>query len=212
MSKTALVTTCYLNDPVFFERTVRWINYYLNQPHNLQFKDIVLLDNASDVSKIKTLQFMVDNKVKVHSFRDHLPRTSHLEYPYLWRAVDYFKRLLNDYDRVVYMDNDFFLLSSKMCSHINELKNTWWSPYCIKYQFPETGLQVVTKDYLPYLEFVKSPYMSYNGRCMETTLPVTVDKTFSGDRYSEYPGPFIQTEFMDFAAQMRLEDKVGFLG
>lgn len=210
--KIALVTTCYLDIPEYFDKTIKWIEYYSNNNTSLKFDHILLLDNNSSIENIKKLQNRVSNKVKVHCFQEHLTRTSHLEYPYLWRAVDYFKHILNDYSKLFYMDNDFYILSKSMSDYINNLENTWWSPYCNKHRFPETGLQVLTKDYLPYLEFVKQPYMSYNGKCMETTLPITVDKTFSGDRYSEYPGPFIQTEWMDFAAQVRLEDKVAFLG
>lgn len=202
--KTALVTTCYLNDKEYLQKTVKWINYYaaLNK---LEYDIIYLLDNASDPQNIELLKANIFKHVYIHSFKEHLPRSAHLEYPYLWRAVDYLKYLLEGgYDKVIYMDNDFYLLSEKAIDYVNKVKSGWISFYCNKHKFPETGIQIITKDNENYKNFLKTgDLMSYNGKMMETTLPLSeVNKDLVGDRYSEYLVTD-QTPEMDFYAQTR---------
>lgn len=208
MNKVALVTTCWLGNQEYIDKTLKWLNYYSGIQNHLKYDDIILIDNASPSAKIKLIEDQFPNVNFIH-FDNHLTRTSHLEYPYLWRAVHTFQELLATYEKIIYMDNDFYVLSKSMTEYINDIGPIWWSPWCSKHQFPETGLQVLTKGVQDYWDFVSKPYMSYNGLCMETTLPVITNEICKGDRHSEY-GITEQQPGWDFTAQAPLNMEIKF--
>lgn len=207
--KTCLVTTCWLDNEEYLTKTNKWIKYYTE----LDIADtIILLDNASSFENIKNLETGKGNVV-VQRFTNHIKRESHLSYGYLWRAVRFFEELLKEYDKVIYMDNDFYILSEKMLNHVVSVENVYESPYCSRHNFPETGLQVITKNNPYYYTFKTSNEAKFNnleqfnGLTMELELPVFANRDFIGDRYSEYT---IIPDNADFAAQVRLEDEVTF--
>lgn len=206
--KTVLVTTCWLDLKEYKDKTIKWIEYYQNNIiYDLNYNATILLDNASTFKNLELIHGL-PFKVMPQRFTEHLTRTSHLEYPYLWRAVDFYKELFKEFDKIIYMDNDFYIISEKLVNHINSLdSSTWWSPYCNKHGFPETGIQVITKDYKPYNDGF--PFMKNNGKCMETTLPVVSEKIWNGDRHSE-SGITIQQPGWDFSAQVPLNMDIEF--
>lgn len=214
--KTALVTTCYLNIDDYFDKTNKFCNYYYSLQNDLNIDDIILIDNAScKGARIGLLNWInEDCPIRIVHFKDFLGRDSHLSYPYLWRAVYHLKELFKDYDKVIYMDNDFYITSSKLTDYINNLNSGWTTLWCPKHKFPETGIHIVTKDCKEYQDFVKSGnFMEHNGRMMETKLPVTeVNKTFKGDRWSEYQNSESIPEEADFSAQTPLGWKVNYNG
>lgn len=203
--KTVLVTTCWVDNPLYLQKTKKWVKYYAKS--KLEYDNIVLLDNASSFSSLVELSDHLPHWAIIQRFTEHLPRRGHLEYPYLWRAIDFFKELLKEYDKIVYTDNDFYITSDKLAEHINKLEDTWWSPWCNKYGFPETGVQVVTRNNKNFLDFTRNSTLIHDGKTMEVTLPVTVDRSWIGDRYGEFeikPDP----KTVDFWAQAMLDDKL----
>lgn len=200
--KTAIVTTSFLEPQERFDKTIKFINHY--KKHTKW--DIIVLDNCSPKELLE--KFHTEGNVITISFDKHLPRDSHLSYPYLWRAVYYLKTLLKGYDRLIYCDNDFFMLSDKMFKYVEDIKEGWVTFFCPRHQFPETGCHIITKDCPEYENFVADgKFMKYNGFTMETTLPVTkVEKDMIGDRFGEFENkPDFRT--VDFWAQATLEDK-----
>lgn len=209
--KTALVTTCFLDVEDYRNKTKRFVNYYINDAVDLNLSSIILFDNASKYENIKECGFD-KNFCVVQRFTEHLSRTSHLEYPYLWRAVYYLKDVLKEYDKVIYMDNDFYLTSKNIIEYVNNLNTGWttfWNP---KHRFPETGCHIICKDSTAYNNFINELteeefIKKYNGLTMETHLPVDkVETKFTGDRYSEYPLEIPSDA--DFSAQTILQQKV----
>lgn len=205
--KTVLVTTCWLDDPIYLAKTQKWLRHYIYNNH-LKYDDIILLDNASSFSNIIKINYRWSGTILVQRFPVHMKRDSHLEYPYLWRGVYFFQELFKEYDRIIYTDNDAYLLSPKVMEYVNNFESGWESFWCTKHGFPETGIQIVTKDSKEYNAFVNGTLEDFiyinNGKTMETRLPVSVNKDFIGDRHSE-SGIIIQDSKWDFSCQVPLE-------
>lgn len=203
--KTILVTTCWLDTPDFLNRTNKWLDYYQWFPY-----DIALLDNASSFENIGNL-----NREAVDIFQRfhvHMPRKGIWDYPYLWRAVHFFPELFKEYDKVIYTDNDFFLISENAIKYVDEFNKGWASFWCKKHNFPETGIQIVTKDCEEYKQFTKGTLEEFiaknNGKEMERLLPLTnINRDLNGDRHSEY-GITEQQPGWDFTAQCLTDMKV----
>lgn len=198
--KTALVTTCWLADPINRQKTQKWVNYYKGDiAKDLKYDEIILLNNGFSLIR----EFPKGRDFFITDLKPHLPRASHLEYPYLWRALDHFQKLFEEYDKIIYMDNDFYILSKAIVDRVNAVSGPeWFSPWCKRHNFPETGLQVLTKDSVNYR--IGQPWSRHNGKCMETTLPVDFEKNWNGDRHSEY-GIVEQDKTWDFSAQVTLD-------
>lgn len=207
--KTILCTTCWLDNDEFNKRTEKWLRYYIYNS-GLIYDNIMLLDNASSFENIQKHSRQWTGNVIIQRFTKHMSRTSHLEYPYLWRAVYFYQELFKEYDKVIYMDNDAYLLSDNAMNYVNNFKNGWASFNCPKHSFPETGIQIITKDCKEYKDFVGNMseeefIKKYNGSVMEGTLPLTeVNRKLIGDRYSEY-GIIKQDKIWDFSCQTLLE-------
>lgn len=201
--KTGLITTANLNDPINDEKTRKWLKYYTQLKKELGVTGIHVLNNGPTTRyDFDVLNRAGRTRLKFHAFPQHLPRTGHLDYPYLWRAVDHFKECFKIYDKIIYMDNDFYILSERFAKHIKDFRDGWMSPWCARHNFPETGLQVLTKTSQCYP--ISYPYSRFNGQCMELTLPVSTEKGWIGDRHSEY-GVTFQDRTWDFSAQVPLE-------
>jgi hypothetical protein len=199
MNKIALVTTAWLDNDEYRAKTIKFVEYYKQL---FDVSDIYIIDNGS-VSLRDSLA-----GAKVLTQYPRYERSSHLDYKYLWRAVYSLKYFFEmDYQTVIYMDNDFFVCSKDMFEWMRQAKG-WNSVYCSKHNFPETGMQIISSDSITYKEFVKDgEFWKHNGKCMETTLPVIVNKDFTGDRYSER-GITTQDITWQYSAQTALYTKV----
>lgn len=200
--KTALVTTSYLEGQDRYDRAVKFVNYYKDEV-KVDW-DMYVLDNHSSMEVYTKFLNEVKDKTKLVRFPEHFGRPSHLDYKYLWRAVFHLQNILMSYDKVVYMDNDFYILKQSMIDYVNALDNGWTTFWCGTYGFPETGCHVVTKDCKEYQDFVacgmEQFFEKYNGKLMEHELPVThIERKFVGDRYGERNQP--QKSEMDYYAQ-----------
>ncbi len=204
--KTVLVTTAWLGNQDYIDRLNKWLRYYTvgGIQADLKYDDIVILDNASPFTEISKLQCKYQN-VMIQRFTEHYGRPAHYDYMYLWRAVDFYKELFKEYDKVIYMDNDMYILSKNMVSDINAIQYGWESPWCKRHNFPETGLQIITKDNTLYN--ASYPWSRKNGLCMEVELNVTLNKNWNGDRHSEY-GIIEQDKSWDFSAQVTVPMKM----
>lgn len=201
--KTALVTTCWLGNQEYVERMNKWLDYYMTEiSDDLKYDDIIILDNASPFSEIKKLLDPFP-PIMLQRFHVHYDRPAHYDYMYLWRAVDFYQEIFKEYDKIIYMDNDFYVLSKNMVDAINRSKlDLWWSPWCKRHNFAETGLQVIGKENKEYQ--LCHPWSQYNGQCMEHVLEnhgVLTDTVLKGDRHSEY-GITEQDPTWDFSAQV----------
>ncbi len=206
--KTILVTTSWLDNEHYLKRTIRFVNYYSAIKDRMNIDKILIIDNASSESSITLLQNNVAIPPEILTHTEHFGRPSHLDYKYLWRAAYYHKHLFaQGYEKIIYADSDFYILSDKMVDFVN--KSTGWvSPWCPLHNFPETGLQIITdcKEYQDFVKDIKPGEYPHNGQCMERVLPLThVEKNLIGNRYTETPN-FQQVPQMDFYAQNFRDD------
>jgi hypothetical protein len=184
---------------------LNWLQYYIPRINILGAEKIILLDNASDVALMDQLKAEINHHplVEIHRYDEHIPRKSFLEYGYVWRAIWEFKNI--PYEKIVYMDNDFYLFTDKIFDYIRNLDSGWTCFWCPKYGFAETACNILVKGYTPYDKFVSGPWEPHNGTYMEKVLPTSSrEKQFIGDRYSEYPMDV--PENADYAAQVNPGD------
>lgn len=212
--KACIVTTIWLGDEVYKQKLIKLLGYYLTQCKDLKFSEIIVIDNASDEKEIQKIEALtIGEPVRFIRNSEHFDRPSHLSYKYLWRAVYTLKDILKQYDKIIYIDSDFYILSSKMTDYINNLNSDWTTFWCPKHGFCETGCHVLVKGTKAFDNFVNKSWEVFvqdnNGKVMETRLSVTnINKDIIGDRYSEYPKAI--PDYADFSAQTLLETKVKF--
>jgi hypothetical protein len=143
-------------------------------------------------------------------FAERLGRAGMFDYPGWWRsfafAAAYARRY--DFDKVVHLESDTFILSRRLSTHVNALSSGWTVFWCPRWGFPETCLQVVGADQLEsYWAVSRRPYSELVGHPVEKLLPFTaLESGFKGDRYGEY-----RTELptdADYASQVALSTPV----
>lgn len=210
--KTALICSTWLDTTDYLAKTLKFLDYYTNQKMlealNITTKDIWLVDNASDEKLLDWVKTKYN--VSVYRYEKHLPRTAHLEYPYCWRQLYFGRHLFQEYDyeKVVHLNNDVFIVSNLAVQKIKQTKNgEYWCPWCPKHNFPECDLQIYTKDSDAYWNMTAVPYMTYNGQHMELIIPAMVDKELVSDRHSEY-GITQQEPNWDISCQVKYEMKI----
>lgn len=208
--RTCIVTTTYLVPDERFKKTEKFLDYYLAKTDY----HIYVLDNSSPAEELKRLRDKYETtdsaRVTIVSLKPHYDRPSHLDYKYLWRAVFFLSSFFVYYDKIIYMDNDFYILSDKMFKYIEEIKSGWTTFYSAHYGFPETGCHVLTEcdEYNDFVDMEMDDFVNkYNGKIMEDVLPVThVERSMIGDRYGELPNkPDKNT--VDYWAQADVKDE-----
>lgn len=199
MSKTLLFTTCYSKDLSGLEkRPLKWLKYHSSC--GLNFDKILILDDGSpELPSWEGVEIITEDiineptsKVVFFNLKPHLGRclkTNH-DYPGWYRsfcfAAQYSKKF--NYDKVIHVESDAFLVSDKIINHFNNLNSGWHSMWCPRHGFPETAIQVICKDSLDkYNHMTSINYNTYKGHAIELFVPFTnVEKSFIGDRYGEY--------------------------
>ena len=209
MSKTALVTLSYLdgydhNWNPRLARNIKYLNWYLPLKDELGFDSVVFIDNGSLPEHISALQMVGGADVQMIRFMDHLPRGNGYDYPYCWRGLYAYNKLINaGYTKLICVDSDYYILKESLTDYVKSLTSGWEAFYCPKYDFPEAAFHVLCQDAFPVFEsFISVPWESRNGTLMERALPFThVNKRFNCDRYGEIDAP--QTPDMDAYGQCR---------
>lgn len=204
----------------YYERTRKWLDYYRGIKKEIGWTDIILLENGSRWESLQDLGCTMRDEDLVpmrHELHDqhavwfpNLKRGDAFDYPYVWRAVFFIRKLFQYYDKVLVIDNDSFILSRKLADFVRDCNSGWRALWCPRYGFPECNLQVICRDAFPlYESFTEGDYNRMNGHCMETTLPLThVHKEFVADRFGEDGTE--QKPGMDFYSQCRLSTPMRF--
>jgi hypothetical protein len=139
-------------------------------------------------------------------FSRHLGRRAVFDYPGWWRsfmfAAGYATRCR--FDKIVHVESDTFVLSTRLQEYINSLERGWLAFWCPRWRRPETCLQVICADQLPSFRAVaEQAYDPLIGSPVEELLPFTEVRTeFKGDRYGEYSTDLPRDA--DYAAQVLL--------
>jgi hypothetical protein len=132
----------------------------------------------------------VPGGVMLYHFTSHLGRPSLYDFPG-WHRSFTFAALYaqaHGFERVIHIESDAFLLTSRLRAYLGGLKTGWVALYCDKYKFPEIAIQAAAGDGVARMAaWAKEPYETLRGRSHELLLPYTsVERGFIGDRYGEH--------------------------
>ena len=207
--RTALITTSYADDDLYLERARLWAMYYWRR---WDF-DTIAFDDGSSQARCHILGLTnqpPDHRLQVIRFPVHCGRPSDLDYAYAWRAVYAIKALfeLFEYDRVIYCETDFAIISERMWAWVESLSEGWstiMSPG--PFFAAESALHVVCRGTQAFDEFAASGrFRERVGGMIELGLPFTnVNTEMVGNRSDLVEAKGVPPGW-DYVAQMRLND------
>jgi hypothetical protein len=205
--KSFLFCTSYTHEGIQAlhpERYSKWIRYYQPILDDLGASHIFLIDDGSaqeGLAKINEIDAVLpvvnlpdtcEGKVNLISFDTHLGRRSGVHYPGWWRSFTFSLLLAERYgfEKIIHVESDFYILSDRLKSYINNIQTGWISLYSQVYDFPETAIQVICRDSYPQFGEILNRGLNsryYFGQKAELILPFTrVDRGFTGDRIGEF--------------------------
>lgn len=206
----------------YFDRYRKWYDYHLAIREELGFDTFYLLENGSDAKVLQKFGmglYIPPNSqrwgIYANNLRGerlaHLPRgTKSNEYPYGWRSIFHLKKMLdeeNEYDKIIILDSDGFILTKKLAHWIRSLTSGWTALWCPAHSFAEANISVLCRDggydaLQRFIDRAEGDWNYYMGRVMEQTLPFThIEKGFAADRFGEFASE--QKPEMDFYGQAR---------
>lgn len=243
--KALLFCTTYIRDAEAWQsRYQRWLDFYRDGP--IHADKIVMIDDGSPhlpaADIIPTLPAHADlgasdSRHCIARFDNNLGRQSMSDYPGWWRSFLHsltIARALGA-DKIVHIESDAFIISGQLADFINETRDGWHVMWAQRYGMPETAIQIICADQFDAMARFSetNPNMDFPD-IAERLLPFTsVNRTFKGDRYSEFKRnrgifrsrkfnflPIFQRDFFwepipedaDFATQVVERQKVKFRG
>jgi len=205
-SKVAHVVTSTMINEIYISKINKIIKWYKNK-WNMPWDVIVLNDGLN----VDTIQDLVQNTdCTVIAFEEHLGRAKRTmslsDYPYEWRNLNYIKILLQNYDKVIFMANDVYILNSEMVYYLDTKNEGWIGFWFPAGNHPESAIQIINKGCLEYNDFVNNHenFMAISPHTMyEWYVPFTcIEKKFKGIRYDSGP---LNVENLDFIVQAQLQ-------
>ena len=219
--KTLLFCTGYCSSTEQWEQRIgRWIN--AAESGELEFDTILIPDDGSPVLPewpgVEVIhegslpEVEPESRGVIYHFAENLGRSSLYVYPGWYRsfmfAAEYAKTY--GYEKVIHIESDAYVISERMNHHLNQFSDGWETYWCLKYQLPETAIQVIAGSALvKYYDISTQPYANFSGRPPDpgreqgqSWLPYTVNKDFYGDRWGENNGQTPKTA--DYTCQIEL--------
>ena len=187
--KTLLFAPMWLDAEDRLTRNLKWLDFYTSDiKEKLGINGIFFVDNASSQENIDIIKSKHPDVV-IHRCTEFMPRASHREYPYWYRAFRIAAQYAQDngYDKIVHIDTDVYVLSDKICTYIKSLDAGWNTFWCARHNFPESTFQIIGKDKIQEMkEWMTVGYLKHYPCDAENVIPFTnVNKSFKGDRYGE---------------------------
>ena len=200
-------------------RFERWLNHHAALPFERAI--FCMIDDASpyrpDQVKVQTIDIGQPFPVPplrplMVRFGSRLGRSAVDRYPGWWRSFLFSVLVARNYrcSKIVHIESDAYVLSRRMIDFINSRKSGWTAFWCPRWNFPETGIQVVCEDQFDRMRGMwDAGWERHVGQYAERVLPFTdIVKDPHGNRYGEFrtkiPG------FADFAMQVGPAHKVWF--
>jgi hypothetical protein len=145
-------------------------------------------------------------------FPTRLGRSAVDDYPGWWRSFLFSVVVARHYGcrKIVHVESDAYVLSRRMLDFINARASGWTAFWCPRWNFPETGIQVICADRFDQMRGMwDAGWARHAGKYAERVLPFTdVVRDPHGNRYGEFrtriPG------FADFAMQVSPRQQVWF--
>lgn len=195
MSKTLLFAPLFIDNQERYIRNIQWLNYVISIKQHLNFNEIYYVDNVSDPNLYEKFNDNIPTTypffpITISEHKVRLERRSHLMYPYWYYAFGNALKYAidNNFDKVLHLDTDFYLLNSNICDYINNIDKGWNTFWCSKHNFPEATFQLICQDKLEEAhEFYTRDFLAfYPDKPAETEIPFTnIIKEFKGDRFGE---------------------------
>lgn len=189
--RSVIASSSWLSKQHYYDRVGPWLRYL--RKRGLE-DDVILLDNGS--SPFDIAEFLHENaehNVRVVPFTKNYMRGGvawSSDYVYEWRALAYFRTLfdLYEYDRIIYMSNDFFPISDRFIAFMYE-HDGWYAPYSSMHGYPESCCSIITSNCEIFWDFTApKDWKARNGKTYELQIPWTfVEKELIGDRWPEQP-------------------------
>lgn len=206
-NKIAHVFSSTMIDEIHIARIFKVIKWYKAR-WNMPWDVIVLNDGLNEAV---TQSLIAATDCTVVAFHQHLGRfhrlaTNSSDYPYEWRNLSYLGYVLADYDKVIFMANDLYVLKQEMMNYLNGPTEGWIAFWFEFGRHPETACQILNKGCSQYSEFVANDINLGNVEFMdmpimmyENYVPFThIEKKFKGDRFTGTQKFFAD---MDYLAQ-----------
>lgn len=210
--KTMFFCTCWLDSSKYIPSHINWYLHHVKKfDQNTVFYffddgscDHILQKFLKQLNvKSKLLVFGKDSlkesgeKVVVVSLQPHLGRNGMLSHTGWWRSflTSYDLAVENNYDKIIHVEADFYILSKRMADYMNGLISGWQTGWCKKHNFIETAIQVICKDaFDAFGNFSKqnrNDCKGLLGRLPENIISRMSSRfniSFSGDRIGEWSG------------------------
>lgn len=239
--RSILFCTSFIKDEASWQqRYSRWLDFYNASPLGDTMK--FMIDDGSPFSpadaRIETvahdapLTYAQHKIVRVH-FPNNLGRQSMSIYPGWWRSFLHSINIAREVgaQKIIHIESDAFILSDRLFEFIDSVQTGWHVLWAQRYGLPETAIQVICEDQFESLtNFKQQAEQTPPTEFAEHILPFTsVDKSFLGDRYSEFKRnrsifrsrkfdfiPLFQSQFFwepipanaDFATQVVMRQKL----
>jgi hypothetical protein len=166
--------------------------------------------NLSIIDPLALPQEEPTTQVVIAHYQDNLGRQGVYVYPGWYRSFMFsciYAKQYN-YNKIIHIESDAFILSSRMKQHINQFSEGWETYWCPKYQTPETAIQVIAGSSVEvFCTISNEPYSKFSGIPADPNnsqgssyLPYSVNKNFVGDRYGENASPVPDSS--DYACQI----------
>lgn len=200
--KTLVFCTTYAEHRAVWDMRHAWWLKAL-QSSQLEFDQLLMVDDASpelpDWPGVKVIRerdapdprsLVTSAQVVLYTHEARLGRASVFDFPGWHRSFAFAARYAHahGFRKVIHLESDAFIVSSRMQQHFNDVREGWTAPWSSRYTFPEIALQVAAgRDVARMAAFAERPYTEMAGRLHESALPYThVEKSFVGDRYGEF--------------------------
>ena len=202
--KTLIFCTSFFDtEELYQKRYQKWIDYYSHHPFTND-KYMYLIDDSSDLELItddglnvinedQFCSFQELNKINIYSFNNRKGlKWSHnsANNEGWWRSFSASLDIAEkyNYEKIVHIESDAFLISKRMFDYIDNLKTGWTGLWANKYNFPESCIQVICKDQFDnFRDFSSCGSLELSKKGLaEKIIPFTnVERRFFGDRFGE---------------------------
>ena len=202
---TLLATTMFLHGESEIKRFMKYLDYADKHYRPVGASHILIADNGSRPEFLSLLKLPIF--IGGAAFPEELPLTSLFTHTDdigkeqgIWRSFRLMATIAKhyDFDRIVNIESDAYVLTSKMRGYMFSLESGWMVPWCITCKWPENDIQVICKDqYESAMKIVR-----HQGILGELISPYTmINKDFKGDRWGEGVGSIPPDA--DFVCQIR---------
>jgi hypothetical protein len=225
VAKTLLFCTSYFEtEEIYYLRYKKWISYYLSLDFSKD-KDVFMLDDNSDLNVADNLYNFIEGEI---TEKTKIERMNFFHFDQRWGGArtanhaGWYRSFLFSldiadvlgYEKIIHIESDLYLLTPKICEHIDNINSGWVSFKCPTYGFPESSLQIINKDNFGKFRNFKNELQAkgldnLGSQQVEWLLPLSkIEDEFTGDRYGEKAVK--QSKDMDYYAQSRLNQNFVF--